>query len=143
MRPASADSGIVLRASRWRRFLRQQCDTRQLLSNSIMQIVADAHLLALADFQNFFFKRSQFGHVAGDLRVAVRLALIVVEHRGDDVGPESAAVAAGTPAFIFMAALLRGDRQIVIELSGSALFWSVKSRGGFADHFLVLESVNA
>ena len=43
-----------------------ESDAGQLLADAVVQIVADAALLAVADFQNFPFQPLAFGDVARD-----------------------------------------------------------------------------
>ena len=73
------------------------------------------------------------GEVAGDLRVAGELALLVVERGDDDVAPEPGAVLAHPPAGVLDAALVAGLRQQPEREAGAPVVVGVEHREAAAD----------
>src|SRR5205807_8871639 len=62
------------------------------------------------------------GNVTGNLSKAVENACIILERGDGDVGPESRPVLSNTPPFVFAAALLGGDLQLVVRFSSLDVF---------------------
>jgi len=62
------------------------------------------------------------GNVTGNFSKAVENAFIIFERGDDGVGPESRPILPNTPPFVFKAALLGGNFQLVVRFSVRDVF---------------------
>src|ERR1700737_842656 len=90
------------------------------------------HLLALADS---LFVLATLGEISGDLRESDQRAAGVVKRSDDGVDPESLAVLADPPPFIFYSAYGCGCLELSPRLPGGNVVLGVKNGKDPADHF--------
>jgi len=82
------------------------------------------------------------GNVTGNLSKAVENACIIIERGDGDVGPESRPVLSNTPPFVFAAALLGGDLQLVVRFSSLDVFRRIENGEVPSANFLKVVSLD-
>src|SRR5262249_34328957 len=88
--------------------------------------------LLLAAAQRLFLL-APLGQVAGDLGVALQLAVRIAQRGDHHAGPEARAVLADAPAFVLDAALLAGAAQLFARPAGGDLVGWVEALERLAD----------
>src|SRR4029077_10747269 len=87
-------------------------------------------------FSERLFRLPFLGPVASDLGEASEIALLIAQSGDENAGPESRAVLAQPPAFLFIFAFRRGHLELLIGFSLLDFLGRIKAGKVLADDFL-------